>query len=206
MKRLLFILLAFTLYAQQPYTPGCDQIVTHGKYTLCYSEKHEQAKWVSYTLEIESLMCKKHRKNDFRSDPLITTGSASVSDYRGSEYDRGHLAPAADFCDVSSTFFMSNMSPQKPRFNRGVWKRLEEWVRNQVRLGGAIKVVTGPVLNDNLKTIGKNKVSVPEFYYKVIIGDGFTIAFFIPNHRSMSRVSSFMVPIDSVEAITGIKF
>lgn len=206
MKAYILFLLAFlSVFAQFPES-DCDQIVSHGGYTLCYSEKHEQAKWVQYKLELEDLMCRKKRKNDFRSDPKVLSGSASVSDYRRSGYDRGHLAPAADFCDMSSTFFMSNMSPQKPRFNRGVWKKLEYWVREQVRLGGPIFVVTGPVLHDSLETIGRNEVSVPEFYYKIVFSRTVTIAYLLPNKGSRRKLSSFMVPIDSVETLTGIRF
>jgi endonuclease G len=69
------------------------------------------------------------RTNDFREDYKVTTGSASLSDFKGSGYDRGHLAPAGDMkwssTAMSESFYMSNMSPQKPGFNRGIWKKLE---------------------------------------------------------------------------------
>lgn len=201
----IFILAFASAFAQFPAS-DCDQIVTHGGYTLCYSEKHEQPKWVQYKLEVGDVLCKKKRKNDFRSDPKVLTGSASVSDYKRSGYDRGHLAPAADFCDISSTFYMSNMSPQRPRFNRGVWKKLEVWVRDQVLTGGSLFVVTGPVLHDSLETIGKNEVSVPEFYYKIVFSETVTIAYLLPNKGSRKKLSSFMVPTDSIEILTGIHF
>lgn len=186
---------------------GCDQIVTHGGYTLCYSEKHEQARWVAYRLTIKNLSCHGKRKDDFRMDPQITTYSASTVDYMYSGYDRGHLAPAADFgCNPSITFFMSNISPQKPGFNRGAWKRLENWVRNKVRENGEMYIITGPVLNDSLSSIGTNKVSVPELFYKIIFNNVDTIAFLIPNKFTIRKIERFIVPIDSVESITGIVF
>ena len=206
--KILLLAILFALSAQSlPVCDDCDQTVRHGRYTLCYSEKHEQPHWVAYDLSIDHLMCRARRKDSFRTDPHIKTGSANLYDYRRSGYDRGHLAPAADFkCDMRSTFFMSNMSPQRPKFNRGVWKRLETWVRNQARFGIDLRVVTGPVLVDGLPTIGYNLVSVPSLYYKVILSDDRAIGFIMPNYKSKCRVESFAVSIDSVESLTGIDF
>jgi endonuclease G len=90
------------------------------------------------------------RKDNFRSDPKVKTGSAALSDYKGSGYDRGHLAPAADFkwsaTAMSESFYMSNMSPQVPGFNRGIWKNIESTVRNWAVENDEIYIVTGPVL------------------------------------------------------------
>jgi len=206
MKSLLALLLAFSLQAQQmlPLSSSCDQVVTHGGYTLCYSEKHEQARWVAYDLTVKNLMCKGRRKNNFRHDTDIVTGSATIMDYFRSGYDRGHLAPVADFkCDMPSTFFMSNISPQVPMFNRGVWRRLERWVRDKA---GELRIVTGPVLSDSLKTIGYNEVSVPDYYYKVVLGSSIAIGFIMPNKASIRRVESFAVSIDSVEKFVDMDF
>nr|WP_320119464.1 DNA/RNA non-specific endonuclease [uncultured Marinifilum sp.] len=73
------------------------------------------------------------RKNKFKEDPAVKTGSAKLIDYKGSGYDRGHLCPAAAMKNsnlaMSESFYMSNMSPQAPAFNRGKWKSLESKVR-----------------------------------------------------------------------------
>ena len=110
-----------------------EQLVTHLGYSLSYNEKHEQANWVFYELTIDEVLGSIKRKDQFRADPNIKTGSASLSDYKRSGYDRGHLAPAADMKwsskAMSESFFMSNMSPQTPSFNRGIWKKLENLVR-----------------------------------------------------------------------------
>ena len=110
-----------------PLTIEQHPIVQHDYYTLSYNEQYEQADWVMYRLSGDSLKGDKfRRKNDFRKDTLITTESATLNDYKRSGYDRGHLCPAADRSwsetALSETFYMSNMSPQKPRFNRGIWK------------------------------------------------------------------------------------
>ena len=157
-----------------PAYEASQAIVERPYYTLRYSEEHEQALWVAYILYADSLkQTTFERKDDFREDSRIKTGSASLSDYKGSGYDRGHIAPAADFSysefALSQSFFMSNMSPQDPSFNRGVWKKLEDQVRAWAMKNDQVYVVTGPVLNKTYKTIGSNKVSVPEYYYKIIL-------------------------------------
>ncbi len=154
------------------------------------------------------------RENNFRVDPAITTGSASLADYKGAPYDRGHLAPAGDMAwsslAMSESFFMSNMIPQLPGFNRGIWKQLEEQVRAWAELGGSLWVVTGPVLGPGLPAIGPNGVSVPSMYYKVLLDDTQQppegIGFLLPNAKSSAALSSFMVPIDQVERATGLDF
>ena len=115
--------------------PGkADSIIDREGYSLGYIEYHEQPAWVTYKLtRTEATTKAAKRGDDFREDPSVPTGSATLADYRRSGYDRGHLAPAADMAfsskTMSESFYMSNMSPQKPAFNRGCWKELEEQVR-----------------------------------------------------------------------------
>ena len=132
-----------------PYFIEDKQVIEHEYYVLSYSEKHEQAYWVSYLLDSSRLNGGIDRTNDFRIDPFIKTGSATLSDYKGSGYDRGHLVPAADMNfaldAMSETFYMSNMSPQVPSFNRGIWKKLESLVREWANYEGVLYIVTGPI-------------------------------------------------------------
>lgn len=191
-----------------------DDIIIHTAYTLKYSEEHEQAEWVAYKLTAERVRGSYKRTNDFRPDPKVKTGSASLSDYKGSGYDRGHLAPAGDMkwsaTAMSESFYMSNMSPQVPGFNRGIWKKLEEQVRTWAKANEEIYIVTGPVLTDNLPLIRRNKVAVPNHYYKVILDykepELKGIGFVLPNESSKKSLQTYAVSIDSVEALTGIDF
>ena len=197
-----------------PAITSKDIIIRHLGYTLSYNEKHEQANWVAYELTAEETRKGVSRSNDFRSDNAVKTGSATNDDYQGSGYDRGHMAPAADMSwsvqAMEESFFYSNMSPQVPGFNRGIWKNLEERVRQWAVENKDIYVVTGPILTDNLPFIGPDKVSVPRYYYKVILDYTLPelkgIAFIMPNASSTLPLQSFAVPIDSVEHVTGINF
>ncbi|MEK6478657.1 DNA/RNA non-specific endonuclease [Catalinimonas sp. 4WD22] len=198
------------------YLPNSDnqQIIRHQYFTLSYVEKHEQAEWVAYELtgiEVEGI---EERTDDFREDPMVSTGSASLEDYYRSGYDRGHLAPAGDmkFSEeaMSESFYMSNMSPQEPEFNRGIWRILEEQVRDWALENGKLYVVTGPVFNQRSRRIGENRVSIPKAYYKVLLDytepEIKAIGFLLPNEGSEKDIYSFAVPIDSIEKVTNIDF
>jgi len=124
---LVFLLVAFQLFSQiieLPYYTDDEQIINHTGYTLKYNEQYEQAELVAYQLTNKEVGGKYPRSDNFRQDPHISTGSATLSDYKGSGYDRGHLIPAADMKwspdAMNVSFYMSNMSPQNPGFKRGI--------------------------------------------------------------------------------------
>lgn len=224
MQRILFFLLIFSShggYSQNSpfnYLPKPDllyQIIHYENYSIAYSEIHEQAYWVAYELtknEVDSDAFS--RSDDFRADPNVYAGSAALVDYRGSGYHRGHLAPAGDFgfsnTAMSESFYMTNMSPQQPGFNRGIWRNLESLVRDWAIENESLYIITGGILTDSLKTIGVNDVAVPNYYYKIILDytvPGIkAIAFLMKNTRSSAPVQNFVVSIDNVEIHTGIDF
>jgi len=194
--------------------PADKQIVKHFAYTLSYNEEHEQANWVAYELTKDHLNGGLKRTNKFIVDPMVITGSATEADYKGSGYDRGHLAPAGDMTwdatAMAESFYYSNMSPQAPGFNRGIWKNLEEQVRSWAAEYGMLYIATGPVLSKGLSVIGPDKVSVPEYYYKAILDYQppveKAIGFIMRNESSTLPLSTFAVSIDSLEKFTGIDF
>ncbi|UXP31390.1 DNA/RNA non-specific endonuclease [Reichenbachiella agarivorans] len=201
-------------FAWPKYTQN-DQIIEHEFYTLKYNEKTEQADWVAYKLTATNLKnAKFKRKDDFRPDPAVQTKSAHPDDYKGSGYDRGHLAPAADFTwdesGLSETFYMSNMSPQAPGFNRGIWRSLEEKVRDWAIANKEVFVVTGPIYEGKTSNIGKNHVAIPSGYYKVIIelqgSDVKAIAFSLPNESVSGQLYEFAMTVDDLEKATGMDF
>jgi len=190
------------------------QIIHRDYYTLCYAEEFEQPAWVIYRINKKMIVGNAKRSNKFNSDPLVKNGSADDIDYLHSGYDRGHLLPAADMKfsqkAMEETFFYSNMSPQNLDFNRGIWQDLEEQVRSWVEQEGELIVITGPVLKSNLPVIGKNKVAIPEQFYKIAAKLNGTknkiIAFLIPNRGSDISYSQFTVSVDKVEELTCLDF
>lgn len=197
-----------------PFSDASDRVITHLGYSFLYNETHEQASWVAYELtklETDKLY---DRTNKFLCDPLVKSETACNADYLHSGYDKGHLAPAADMgwsaTAMKESFYFSNMSPQDPSFNRGIWKRLEELVRDWAIQNNTIYIVTGPILSTGLPTIGSNKVSIPKFYYKVILDytepEIKSIAFIMPNAGSKDNLQRYAVSVDSAEKTTGIDF
>lgn len=194
----------------------CGNIVVHRYYALDYCEEHEMAAWVAYELLGDRLRQPWHRRpNDFRTDPKVKSGSSDLSDYFDSEFDRGHLVPAADMAfdetAISETFLMSNITPQRPGFNKGVWRELEELTRDWAKKYGHLYVVSGPVFSsDRPSTIGPNKVSIPDAFYKVLLDltepELKAIAFMIPNATTDQPLENFATSVDSVESVTGINF
>lgn len=191
-----------------------DQIVNRTAYTLSWNKNHKHANWVAYQLTKDRVKPGVERTNRFVKDPSISSGTATNRDYAKSGYDRGHLAPAADMSwsnkTMAESFYYSNISPQVPGFNRGVWKVLEEQVRNWAVENKAVYVVTGPVLTEGLPFIGSNKISVPQYYYKVVLDidtPGIKgIGFILPNAIASKSLDKYAVTIDSVERFTGINF
>jgi endonuclease G, mitochondrial len=196
-----------------PTITDSQNVIHHFGYSLSYNKHHEQANWVAYLLTKERATTLYSRTNHFLPDPMVITGTANDFDYKGSGYDRGHLAPAADMgwssTSMAESFFYSNMSPQLSGFNRGVWKRLEELVRYWALDYDSLFIATGPVLEENLPSIGPHHVSVPHYYYKAILRLGEqpeAIAFILPNQSSSETLQTFAVSVDSLESLTGIDF
>jgi len=198
--------------------PAMDKhtvFIKHFAYSLSYNENTEQANWVAYQLTKEHTNSLFERTNRFIIDPKVITGSATNEDYEKSGYDRGHLAPAGDMgwsqTAMEESFYFSNMSPQVPSFNRGIWKKLEELMRSWAVENEKIYIVTGPIFSsDTFLTIGPNKVGVPTSYYKVILDYSQPeikgIGFILPNSASQEPLQHFAVSIDKVESVTGIDF
>ncbi len=195
-------------------TSTTKNIVKHTYYTLSYSEKHEQAEWVAYELKKEELSHNNFKRPFFIEDPMVKSNSASWKNYKHSGYDKGHLCPAGDrkFSKKAfdETFFTSNISPQLNNFNAGIWNRLEQKTRYWASKYDGVYVITGGILQKGLKTIGKEDVSVPKYFYKILIDkttDGYkAIAFLLPHKNSNKPLYEFVVPIDEIEKMTGIDF
>jgi len=197
-----------------PQTHPNELIISHLGYTLSFNKTHRQANWVAYELTKEETIKLCKRTNKFTPDPLITTLTANNEDYTKSGFDRGHLAPAADMSwspqAMNESFYYSNMSPQTPKFNRGKWKELEELTRDWANEYESLYIVTGPVLNPHLSSIGTHSISVPQYFYKIILDytkpDIKGIGFIMPNTDLTEPLEHYSVSIDSVEKITHLDF
>ena len=199
---------------ETPRLQDGESYLHHLAYGFVYDETHEQAKWIAYSLTKKEASGIIERSDNFEVDPLVKSGTATDGDYAKSGYDRGHLAPAADMRwsiqSMEESFYYSNMSPQLPAFNRGIWKKLEEKVRDWAVALDSILIVTGPILSPNLPTIGTNKVSVPAYYFKAIVDfkgpKSKGIAFVLPNQGSKLPLMEFAISINELQKLTNIDF
>lgn len=206
-----------------------EELILHSAMALVYDEYHEQAKWVAHIITSDVASGNIGRSNDFRVDPKIKTGSAVEEDYflkemqsdgtykyDGYGFDRGHLAPSADFRwsaeALSESYYYSNMSPQRPDFNRISWALLEDVLRDYSsrHQDTDLYVITGPVLHDDLPVLERsiNRITIPEFYYKIALdkNNKQAIAFLMPNALCEYPTEYYAVSIDSIESLTGIDF
>ena len=212
-----------------PAVSADEEVISHSAMSLVYSEEHEQAKWVAHIISPDILTGTVHRTNDFRLDPKVLTGTAVEADYflkspkangefdyDGFGYDRGHLAPSADFRwsqkALSESYFYSNMSPQLGDFNREIWADLEGTIRGYLSRNPdtQLYVCTGGVLTSDLPVVerGVNKVSIPQQYWKVVIDkkNQRGIGFLMPNKKASYSIEHFAKSIDEIEELTGIDF
>ena len=181
-------------------------------FAFSYSEAHEQSEWVAYFLTPSDFNRANYDRPFFIVDPIVKTASADWRNYKKSGYDKGHLCPAGDrkssYSSFKETFYTSNIAPQKREFNAGIWNRLEEKTRYWAEKYNGVYVITGGVLSDNLKTIGKEKVSVPNYFYKVLLTKDKSrmIGFLVPHKESKLPLYELTVSVDEIEKITGIDF
>ncbi|NKB21786.1 MAG: DNA/RNA endonuclease G [Alphaproteobacteria bacterium] len=204
--------------------PAADQIMVNRYFTIGYSYYFRQAKWA---LEIVGRIDEGEeaveRLDNFRSDFRIPQAfRADLVDYKGSGHDRGHLVSSANQREGemqnSETFLLSNMSPQKPKFNRAIWKDHESAVRELDSDPKIFEtyVISGPIFDfgKSIKVIGstdKNGVSIPipHRYFKSILTENNRGAlnmwsFILPNEETHKKLADFRVPATKVENYAGI--
>jgi endonuclease G, mitochondrial len=209
--------------------PATSYVIERAGYSLSYDPRTRNPIYVYEKLSANSLAGRVSRENfQFKEDPRIPKiFRSTLIDYQGSGYDRGHLAPAADHkCSsesMSDTFYLSNMCPQVPQFNRGYWSQLEKHVRELTKDYKTVEVFSGPLYlpNDDKRgnrivsysVIGENDVAVPTHFFKVLFleegkGDLKMQAYILPNAEiaSDTPLDKFIVPIEKVQKAAGILF
>lgn len=195
--------------------PGTEHILERQAYVVSHDDNKKVPIWVSYHLTSEYLKGTATRSDNFKADPDIPKGKrAELEDYKGSGYDRGHIAPSADMLRSQSindeSFLLSNMCPQAGSFNRGIWKNLEDIIREWAEKRESIWIIAGPVFNEGYQTIGPNEVGVPQRFFKIVVSgedcDFDAIAFVFPNEKEEDPLKNYIVSIDTIESETGLDF
>ena len=226
-KLLLLLLLPLTSLAN-PIDDKCPQFTPYGapvskaanvqymckkNYALQYNYNTKTAVYVLEHLTKESITGPAKRKDDFRPDPEVPVQHQSqLADYAGKPYDRGHLSPGADNTQndeiMSESFFLTNMIPQVPNNNRGIWKQLETKVRDYVLKNNDVYVASGPIYEKGYAVIGNN-VGIPTKIYKVIVDvkNQKSAAYIFPNTPlPVGDLEKYKLSITDAEKIININF
>ena len=195
--------------------PGnADKVIEREGYALGYKAAWKTAQWVMYRLTDDEVLTKVARRSEeFAPDPEIEDGP-QLEDYRGSGYDRGHLAPAADMKwsrqAMTECFYLSNMVPQDRGNNSGIWNEIENTVRGFACAEGSVFVVTGPVTPDPpVLSIGRGRVAVPTELWKVVYDETppcKMIGFIVPNRKVAGKPKDYACSVADVERKTGLRF
>lgn len=143
-------------------------------FAVLHSGKSHTPVYVAERLSRQVLQgAHKKRSDKFFADARLPRSErAELDDYKGSGFDRGHMAPAADMATaegMAQCFSLANMVPQAPINNRKPWAGIEKATRKYVmRSAGDVFVITGPVFDGVPPTIGANRVWVPQHLFKLV--------------------------------------
>ena len=192
-----------------------EQMLVRTGYTASYNKTTKLPNWVAWRLTVDRCEGPAKRSGvDFEADMDVPAPRAEDGDYYGSGYDRGHMCPAADnkysVKAMEESFLFTNMCPQNGNLNRGDWNEMEQACRRWAKDYGGVYVVCGPILyKGKHKTIGKNKVVVPEAFFKVVLRTGEdpkAIGFIYKNAEGNRPKGDYVNTVDEVERLTGIDF
>lgn len=206
------------------YLPQTLTLYKNG-HIVGYDGKNRSPSWVYEKVTIESLQGNEERGDFFEDDEVPETIRALLTDYKGSGYDRGHMAPAGNHTltpeEMQESFALSNICPQHPSCNRGIWRSLEEHVRELATSYLALHVLTGTAYApkeepDGLRyvryrVIGASDIGVPSHLWKVIraereSGEMETFVYLIPNDETVKGKSfeEFRSTVEKVERVSGL--
>lgn len=204
--------------------PNADQILFNRQFTIGYSYKNCQPRWVLEIINPENQSENVQRNDVFRPDHRIPKQfQVEEKHYYLSGYDKGHLIASANrltsTVNNSETFLMSNMSPQVPELNRGPWKALEKKVRDLLSINRNVEVysLSGPVWSYGMKTEVLEKgleddilIAIPHFFFKCILAENHRgtfrmYAFLLPNQTGFDNLEDGLIDTRSIESFTGLQ-
>jgi endonuclease G len=198
-----------------PDIQGNIQPICREAYLSAYDAQAKIPRLVMYTLTPNHALGCVARSNAFATDNSITNGPVP-SDYAGTGFDKGHMAPDGDLSWDNQveleSFLMTNMTPQAGSLNRGIWKLLETSVRGWVVLGNHnFNIISGAIYSANDKKIG-NSVTVPHSFYKIVTDmntkqvAGWVFPHTQPYPNLGNDLTKFRVPVKQIEQQAGVKF
>ena len=191
------------------------QVLYRTGYTLSYDPKTKTPQWVAWELTKKETNGQEERSDKFQPDPDVTGAQVVTTDYSNTGYDRGHMAPAADMKwskkAMQESFYMSNICPQNHHLNTADWGELEKKSRQWARRYGKVHIVCGPLyLGKRNEYIGKNRVKVPDAFFKVVLINHakkqVALGFLFDNESGERPLTAYLTSVDKIEKMTGMDF
>lgn len=194
-----------------------NQIIRRKAYTLSYNSSTKAPNWVAWCLTSSHTSGHVSRKNyDFQEDTDVPVPRATTKDwnYNSTGYQKGHMCPAGDNKwdaeAMAQTFLLSNICQQDGNLNQYDWEELEDRCRQWANEYGEIYIICGPLFySSHYKVLGKNKVAVPDAFYKVILRlkpSPQELGFIYPNNDQSHHIEHYLLSVDDVERKTKFKF
>jgi len=200
-----------------PTTPQGVKIdlVCHAGYLSALDPEAKVPRWVAYELTgPHTLGCFPRTGLNFKTDPLAPAeDQARRSDYKGTPYDLGHMAPNQDFAwdekEQRETFSFANVAPQLAGLNRQGWERGEEYVRAWAYQRGDVEVYVGSILTADDKRLGASSVDIPSAFYKIVIDrrTNEVIGFVMPQQEiAKGPIAPYVKPVSEISTMTQMTF
>lgn len=198
----------------RPLEGVSEQIIRKTAYIVSYNKDTKTPNWVAWHMTTDHTDGPVRRMSNFYEEESVDSPRATLEDYSGSGWSRGHMCPAGDNkwneTAMYESFSLINVCPQNASLNSGVWNSIEIDCRRWANRFGDVYIVCGPVLlNREHETIGRNKVVVPEAFFKVILclqGKPKAIGFVVKNNAGTKKKDQYVNTVDEVERITGYDF
>ena len=196
-----------------PKITAHDNLIIYTGFTVSYNTSTLIPNWVAYELTSTEVEGQFPRKGQFGQDLSFRGRQAMREDYSNSGWDKGHMCPAADLKWSEKTmyesFYLTNICPQNHEMNSTDWLTLEKLAREWAKKFDNIYIICGPIVGENkYGTIGKNRVVVPDAFFKAFLtvkNNVFnTIAFVMPNSSEHHRVQDYAMSVNDLETMIGI--
>lgn len=206
----------FQVVTTQARACTTSTLLHYSAFTVSYNPSTRQPDWVSYTLTAEQVEATKHTPKiprNFMPDPNLNLPQATNEDYRGSGWVKGHMARRQDMKwseqAVKESDYFTNICPQNKEMNNGVWHQIENLARKLAVKYDSVMIVCGPVFTTpSPQTIGTNKVSVPDYFFKAFliqhVGSYHAIAFLCPNNDTIVSIDNVACSVNAVELMSGL--
>lgn len=204
----------FEICKPAPLTNASEIIIKKKAYIVSYNPDTKVPNWVAWHLTDLHTDGPVGRSNAFFADYAVPSPRASIEDYKGSGWSRGHMCPAGDnkwdSVAMAESFSLINVCPQNASLNSGLWNSIEIDCRNWAKRFQDIYIVCGPVFyRQDHEVIGANEVYVPEAFFKVVLclnGTPKGMGFVVKNTAGTKKRDLYFNSIDQVERITGMDF